>query len=66
MKNETLEIHCLFWSSNNYIGPNGCYTDLERAKRHMKYANSRLSKWRKLFVHRWKVKTLHVKIGERS
>lgn len=55
------EVYCLQWTGTNRIMPaTGNYTDKARAERHCEAANKAMPKWRKLFVHRWVVRTLTI------
>lgn len=57
--------YALRWSATGVIVVKECYTDLERAKRHMKHANKHLSWRHKLLGHRWELETLKVKEGKK-
>jgi len=66
MDEQTMEIHCLRWSSNGRIPDSGCYTDLERAVEHATYANTKLRWWHRFDGGEWRVRTLTVKMGKKQ
>ena len=60
------EAYCLKWTGTGRIATKACYTDLERAKEHIVYANKQLSWVYRLSGDRWVIETLEIKEGPKQ